>query len=272
MKALHLKNEIYKGADGRESLVDFEIPANYNGKIILFVHGFMGFKDWGCWPLMQEYFVKLGFGFCKFNLSHNGGTIKNPIDFPDEEAFATNTYAKELHDVQEVIKWISLNFPLPFELILIGHSRGGGIVALVDHEKVLKKIFLAPVSSFESRFPTGKELEDWKTSGNRTIVNARTKQHLKQRIDIWEDYYRNTDTLKIETLSVKNTIQTLVLHGNQDEAVAIEEGRNLAHWMNGNFIEIKGANHTFGASHPWNKDQIPDHLMEVLQSILNFVN
>jgi pimeloyl-ACP methyl ester carboxylesterase len=272
MKTLNLKNEIYIGANGRESLVDFEVPADYNGKIILFVHGFMGFKDWGCWPLVQDYFVKLGFGFCKFNLSHNGATIDNPNDFPDEEAFATNTYAKELFDVQQVINWISLNFSKPYELILIGHSRGGGIVALVENEKVRRKIFLASVSSFESRFPNGKELEDWKTNGYRTILNSRTKQHLQQRIEIWEDYYRSIDILNIETVCSKNNIPSLVLHGNEDEAVSIEEGRNLANWMNSNFVEIKGANHTFGASHPWNKNEIPKHLMEVCQSILNFID
>ncbi len=272
MKALNLKNEIYIGADGRESLVDFEVPNNFNGKIILFVHGFMGFKDWGCWSLVQDYFVKLGFGFCKFNLSHNGGTIEKPLDFPDAESFAKNTYIKELQDVHEVIKWISIKFSLPFELILMGHSRGGGIVALVNHEKVYKKIFLAPVSSFESRFPTGKGLEDWKANGYRTIVNSRTRQELRQRIDIWEDYYRNIDILNIEIVCSLNDIPSLVLHGNQDEAVSIQEGRNLANWLNCNFIEIKGANHTFGASHPWNKNEIPKHLMEVCQSILSFID
>jgi pimeloyl-ACP methyl ester carboxylesterase len=271
MKAIKLNNETYVGANGRQSFVDFEVPHDFNAKIILFVHGFMGFKDWGCWSLVQEYFVKNGFGFCKFNFSHNGGTIENPIDFPDEEAVANNTYSKELFDVQEVIKWISLKISNPYDLLLIGHSRGGGIAALVDHEKVRKKIFLAPVASFESRFPVGKELEDWKVNGSRTIVNSRTKQHLKQHIKIWEDYYRNMNALNIETACSKNNIPTLVLHGNKDEAVAIEEGRKLANWLHGDFIEIKEANHTFGASHPWNSNEMPEHLIEVCQSILNFL-
>ena len=272
MKALNLKNEIYIGADGRESLVDLEVPAYYNGKIILFVHGFMGFKDWGCWSLLQKYFVESGYGFCKFNFSHNGGTIENPIDFSDEEAFANNTYSKELYDVLKIIEWISLKIPNAFEIVLIGHSRGGGIVALVDHEKVRKKIFLAPVASFESRFPIERELEEWKAVGYRTIFNTRTKQQLKQRIEIWADYYRNIDSLNIESSCSINNFPTLVLHGNRDEAVSIEEGRKLASWLNGDFIEIKEANHTFGASHPYNSKEMPDHLMKVCQVILNFIS
>ena len=38
---MNLKNEVYTGATGRQSLVDLEIPEKFNGEIILFVHGFM---------------------------------------------------------------------------------------------------------------------------------------------------------------------------------------------------------------------------------------
>ena len=43
----------------------------------------MGFKDWGAWHLVQDFFTNKGYAFCKFNLSHNGGTVENGIDFPD---------------------------------------------------------------------------------------------------------------------------------------------------------------------------------------------
>ena len=121
-------------------------------------------------------------------------------------------------------------------------------------------------------FAKEKDLEDWKNSGFRTILNSRTKQHLQQSIEIWEDYYRNIDKLNIETVCIKNTVQSLVIHGNADEAVSIEEGRNLAKWMKSNFLEIKGANHTFGASHPWNKDELPENLKEVCDHILEFIS
>jgi uncharacterized protein len=86
-------NGSYVGSGNRESLFDLSIPMHFNGQLIIFVHGFMGFKDWGAWHLVQEYFTEKGFAFCKFNLSHNGGTVQNGIDFPDEESFARNTYS-----------------------------------------------------------------------------------------------------------------------------------------------------------------------------------
>ena len=94
---------VYTGSNNRKSLIDLEIPENFNGELLVFVHGFMGFKDWGAWNLMQEYFTKKGFGFCKYNATHNGVTIENRIDFPDEQAFGESTYSKELNDLIHVV-------------------------------------------------------------------------------------------------------------------------------------------------------------------------
>jgi hypothetical protein len=99
MNAINLKNQIYTGTDGRQSLIDLTIPENFNNQLMIFIHGYMGYKDWGCWNLVEKYFTDLGFGFCKCNVSHNGGTIENPIDFPDLEAFGQNNYSKELFDL-----------------------------------------------------------------------------------------------------------------------------------------------------------------------------
>ena len=63
----------------------------------------MGFKDWGAWNLFAKSFTNLGFGFCKFNLTHNGGNSSNGIDFPDLDAFANNTYSKEKNDVKYLL-------------------------------------------------------------------------------------------------------------------------------------------------------------------------
>jgi len=75
--------------------------------ILIFCHGYKGFKDWGAWNLMAEAFAEEGFFFVKFNFSHNGGTLENPIDFPDLEAFSQNTYTKEMDDLEVVLDWIT---------------------------------------------------------------------------------------------------------------------------------------------------------------------
>ncbi len=58
---MNLLNESYTGALDRKSLIDLEIPTQWNNEIVVFIHGFMGFKDWGAWQLVQAYFVERGF-------------------------------------------------------------------------------------------------------------------------------------------------------------------------------------------------------------------
>lgn len=90
--------------------------------------GYKGFKDWGCWHLTAEAFAKASFCFVKFNFSHNGGTIEEPIDFPDLEAFGNNNFTKELDDLESVIDWVTnsdfknITSISTNDITLIGHS------------------------------------------------------------------------------------------------------------------------------------------------------
>ena len=118
---------------------------------------------------MAEAFAEAGFFFIKFNFSHNGGTIEQPIDFPDLEAFGNNNYTKELYDLESVIDWICHNPEFKKEadvnsINLLGHSRAGGIVTIKAEEdsRIKKVITLAGVSDFGSRTSTIGDLEQWK--------------------------------------------------------------------------------------------------------------
>ena len=137
---MNIKNASYSGAKGRTSLIDLEIPEEFNGEIIIFIHGFMGFKDWGAWNLVQQFFVQQNYGFCKFNTSHNGGTADNGIDFPDPESFGNNTYSKEIEDLQLVVQWLNDKVE-NWNGHVIGHSKGGAI-ALIGGKELEKSIAL----------------------------------------------------------------------------------------------------------------------------------
>ncbi len=78
-------------------LADIRYISNQDKKpLILFVHGFKGFKDWGIFNMMADEFAKKGFVFMKINLSHNGTTPEQLIDFADLEAFGNNNFTIEL--------------------------------------------------------------------------------------------------------------------------------------------------------------------------------
>lgn len=275
---MNIENGIYTGANERKSLVDFELPTNMKcNNIVLFIHGYKGFKDWGCWNLVQKFFVDNGIGFCKMNLSHNGGTIDNPIDFPDLEAFGNNRYTYELEDIKAVIDWIETKINLSdYNLHLIGHSRGGGDVILSGTDSRVKSIITwASISNIESRFPTSEELELWKSKNVRFVKNGRTKQDMPHYFSFYEDWNQNKDRLNIEkyarTIAEKKK-NCLHIHGDQDEAVSITDSENLARWTNGKFIIINDTGHTFDSSHPWEKEKMPSKLKQVCLLTVDFVN
>src|SRR6056297_3498830 len=96
-----IENLIYSGADDRMSPFDVFLSGSGADKpLVVFAHGYKGFKDWGAWHLVGKAFAEAGFDFLKFNFSHNGGTVAEPIDFPDLHAFSRNTYTKELEDLE----------------------------------------------------------------------------------------------------------------------------------------------------------------------------
>ncbi len=272
MKTYSLKNDCYFGSDSRKSQIDLEIPEKFNGNLILFVHGYMGFKDWGAWNLMQDYFVNLGFGFCKFNFSHNGGTFENGIDFPDLNTFSENSYSKEVFDLQQVLNYLSNHFVDLPKIILLGHSRGGGIALLNSNDsRVSKVITLAAISSIEKRFSDQKMIDMWKKKGVRFVENQRTKQQMPHSYSQVEDFLLNSDALSIQKECENLKKPILIFHGNKDVSISISEGEKIAFWTKNKLQIISEMAHDFGAKHPWESDELPGKLKEVCEKIANFI-
>ncbi|MGB0789259.1 MAG: alpha/beta hydrolase family protein, partial [Marinirhabdus sp.] len=172
------KHNTLKTKDKKPILFDvFFNPNNIPKPIVVFCHGYKGFKDWGGWDMVAQHFSALGYFFLKFNFSHNGGTVENPIDFPDPEAFAQNNFSTELDDLDRVINHIVKTKAHRPEadatnINLIGHSRGGGIVLIkAEEDKRIKKVVSwAGVSDYKARFQEGTAaFAEWKKTG-RTYI------------------------------------------------------------------------------------------------------
>jgi len=272
-----IENHIIQRAYNKSILLDYYINATANKKpVIIFAHGYKGFKDWGAWTLMGKAFANAGFCFIKFNFSHNGGTIENPIDFPDLEAFGNNNYSKEIEDLNDVIEWTKSNLSDTIninEIYLLGHSRAGGIVSIVasQNKNIKKLITLASVSDYKSRFPTGDKLNNWKENGVFYVKNGRTKQEMPHYLQFLKDFEKNKKQLSIKNAIEKLTIPHLIIHGENDETVNITEAYNLKSWNNkAQLYILRKANHTFGAYHPWKQKKLPQNLRRTVQCCINF--
>ena len=265
------KNAQYRGAQNRMSLYDLTIPENWNKALIIFSHGYMGYKDWGAWNLMEDFFVQNGFGFLKYNVSHNGGTTENGIDFPDLDAFSKNCYSNERLDMEAIITLVKKKVEDLEQIFLLGHSRGGGTVLLQSQNSAIAKIAsLAPISDIGKRFPAGEQLEEWKSKGVRYTTNGRTKQQMPHEYSQYEDFIENKDRLNIEFYSRNSKVPICVIHGEDDPAVKIEEGEEIAKWAKIDLIRIPSEQHTFGAKQPWTEKRLPLGLEKVCKHLLEF--
>lgn len=275
-----INSTIIQSLHQKPILIDYRyITTKTKKPILIFCHGYKGFKDWGAWNLMADAFAKAGFCFIKFNFSHNGGTINQPIDFPDLEAFGNNNYTKELDDLKWVIDWAVSGKAFQKEadvenIFLVGHSRGGGIVSIKAEEdsRIKAVISIAGVCDYKVRFPSGTAFENWKNNGVYYVENARTKQQMPHYFQFHEDFKNNEMRLTIERAVRHLKVPHLIVHGDSDTSVSIEDAQKLHQWNPNSILEIiKGANHVFGASHPWDKTNLPQYLEVVIKRIVSFL-
>jgi pimeloyl-ACP methyl ester carboxylesterase len=275
-----LKNITVEGKHNKPIVTDvFYNETQQAKKVIIFCHGYKGFKDWGAWNLMAASFANAGFFFIKFNFSHNGGTVEDPIDFPDLEAFGNNNYTKELDDLGSVIDWISSEENLKKEvdlndISLIGHSRAGGIVLLKVNEdtRIKNVITLAGVCDFEKRTATVGDLDQWKKEGVKYVLNGRTKQNMPHFYQFYENFINNKERLDIKKATQNLKIPHLIIHGDNDTSVLINEAENLKKWNpESEFKIIENANHVFNTSHPWKEKEVSKELNETVELCIDFL-
>lgn len=246
-----------------------------NKKVIIFCHGFKGFKDWGCWNLVANYFVNNGFNFLKFNFSHNGTTLENTSQISDLNNFSKNNYSIELSDITRVIDFV-LSGKISVKMsniFIIGHSRGGGIACLgtQNHPQISKLVTWAGVANFKDRFPNNEELENWKEIGERFIVNSRTKQMLPQKYQFYKDFIKNEKSLNIYNALKNYKGKLLVCYGTLDQVLPKEYALNMVKWSENSEIRSFRTNHTFGSKHLWENTSLPEIMIDLCDATIGFL-
>jgi uncharacterized protein len=274
------KNLTIAGAEGKPILLDLFCPEKTAQPVVIYAHGFNGFKDWANFDLIAMQFAQAGFCFVKFNFSHGGTTPGAPQDFVDQEAYGNNNYTKELDDLQHVINWTlgesnpCRAFIDPSRLYLLGHSRGGGVVLLKGAEEKRVKAIATWASVSESKTPWGnwpaERLQKWKESGVDHYTNSRTKQQMPLYYQLFEDYQANRERLDILAAVGRLTIPFLICHGTADEAVPVANAYKLKEAAANAELFLVDSDHVFGRRHPWNSNELPQPMQRVVDKTIQF--
>lgn len=275
MGIIKKQNIIITNAETKDFLADaFYLETDKKLPLVIFVHGYKGYKDWGAWNLMAEKFAAAGFFFVKFNFSHNGTTVEDPHHFADLEAFGNNNYSKELSDLGAVIDYFIQNENVDgHKIILIGHSRGGGIsiIKTYEDERIHGLITLASVDTLD-RFPKNEAFENWKKAGVYYVTNGRTKQEMPHYYQFYENFEQDDHRFDVERATEMAKAHVLIIHGTDDESVSVKNAEHL-HILhpNSELFLIENANHTFGAKEPWEENQLPEDLNTATEKCIVFI-
>lgn len=272
---------IINGSHNKPILIDITYKEDSGAcPVILYVHGFNGFKDWGNFDLIAAQFVDAGFTFVKFNFSHNGTSRESPQDFVDLEAFAENNYTKELNDLTLVVDWLTAQenafstYMQPDKLGLTGHSMGGGISIIKTAEDNRIKALATWASISECKTPWGswpaEKMKAWKESGIAHYFNGRTQQQMPMGYQLFEDYRDNEGRLNIITAAAKIEVPFLICHGSEDTSVTVDSAHKIHRANPASALHIVASDHVFGRKHPWLEDKLPVFMQQVVDKNISF--
>jgi len=227
---------------------DFNVPDHPRALVVL-VHGFKGFKDWGFFPWLAELLCSRKFAVCRFNMSRSG-IGEDSESFDRLDLFADDTYSIQVSDLRSVVAHARTLFPrLP--LFLLGHSRGGGVALLTARSLpglagVITWSAIASAASWDEQ--TKKQ---WRRDGFTEVVNARTKQVMRMSTAILDDYEAHAADLDILGSTERLEAPLLIVHGARDESVPVIAAQRIYDAApEASLLVIGTASHTYNAIHP----------------------
>jgi pimeloyl-ACP methyl ester carboxylesterase len=277
-----LQNVLVNKSNEKNFLIDVHFKTNGVKKdIVLFCHGFKGFKDWGAWSIIADHFAQNDFVFVKLNFSHNGTTTAYPKEFKDLNAFAQNNYSKEWQDILSCLSALKTIPGLDQSevnhnaLHLIGHSRGGGLVLTLGHKlpQVHSIIGWASVDSLDYAWKDQAFVREWQKKGYYEILNGRTKQYMRLDYQFYLDFLQNQDDFRLNKNIQKFDGPILLCHGLNDPAIPHSASENIQSYRptNTELYLIPDCDHVFNMKHPYEKQSLDFTAADLVHKTINFI-
>lgn len=242
---------------------------------VILCHGFKGFARWGAWPLLAEAINERGLNAVAFDFS-GSGVGADRESFTEPEAFAANTYRRELEDLNAVVNHATTRGWTSRDCGLFGHSRGGAtaIFFAADSDRVSCLVTWASIATIERW--SEEQKRDWRERGYTEVVNSRTGQVLRIDKTALEECVRESRYgLDVERAAERVRAPWLIVHGSADDVVPAGDAHRLAkansrgdHGMVAEVRIVEGANHVLGATHPLRS--VPGPLRKIIDETADF--
>jgi pimeloyl-ACP methyl ester carboxylesterase len=236
--------------------------------LVVVVHGFKGFKDWGFFPWLAEHLAQHRLAVCRFNMSRSG-IGENPETFDRLDLFERDTYSTQLADLLRVTRFAQ-EHARGLPTFLLGHSRGGGVALLAARELELEGVVTWSAIARVDRWDDATKAQ-WRKDGFREELNSRTKQVMRMSSLMLDDYDANSERLDVLAAAEQLRVPLLVVHGQRDESVPVAEAHTIAaRAQDASLAVIERASHTYNAIHPL--IHVPFALTMAAELSAHFVN
>lgn len=231
-----------------------------NAPLVIITNGHNGFYNYGMFPYIQEKLAENGISSYSYNFSH-GGVVGDSDYFERLDLYEKNCMRLETEDLCEVVHHLQeKNIEIPEKLFLLSHSLGniptifGARKLLAEGYKISGIILIAPTKTLA--FWSDKEMKEWEENGVLMLKNNRTKQELPQGKEFLEETKQAGNTWNVEKALNEVNASFLIVHGEKDEAIPVDESKTIDEWnkKNNNHSElviVPNATHTFNTKHPF---------------------
>jgi len=268
------------GSDGELILGNTHEPALANEGtgalgVVLLVHGFLGYKDYGLFPYVAAHLASAGFIVHRFNFSHSGMTNRIKT-FERPDLFEKDTWGKQVHDVGQVVAAIDAGelsgAGLPY--VLYGHSRGGVTVLLTAarrfHEgrrPMPAGVFAAAAPSFTRRL-SEEDQAIFFEQGYQEVVSGRTGQTLRVGASWLSEQLDDPARYDLSVQVGRIGCPVMLVHGEKDSTVPASCAGELADWVSPGVdcraVVVPGGDHVFNTPNPMPADGTPSEQLSVL--------
>ncbi len=239
------------GADGQTVYATVHEPAGVPRGVLLIVHGFKGYKDYGMLPGVARAAAERGHVAVRLNLSHSGMTrVMERFERPD--LFAKDTWRKQVTDILAVSDAMRERYDLP--QVWFGHSRGGCAVLLAAGEREPAGVVTAAAVADCIRV-SPEAREQWKREGRLVVESSRTGQVLPIEVDmlaeceadpVWHDPIRAAGGL---------ACPLTIVHGIADSTVPTADAKRLHEAKPDSKLHlIESGTHVFNCPNPLDED------------------
>ncbi|HET6527238.1 MAG TPA: alpha/beta fold hydrolase [Balneolaceae bacterium] len=256
---------------------DFYVPLDEEKQqfpVIIFLHGFKGFKDWGAFPVACAELSAAGFAVLAMNFSLNG-VGENMLEFDQLDLFARETLSQDLEDVGSIIAALKDEAISPEKATvtednigILGHSRGGhtAVAAAAEFPEIKCLVTWSAVADYNARW-SDEMITDWNEQGITRIKNGRTGQMMPVKDVVYKDALENADRLMAAKRVHELNIPAMFIHSKGDEAVPYQDAESLYQSCASDdkeLILIPDSGHTFDVSHPF-EGEFPAPFKEVVE-------